>query len=308
MGLSNYPYIAIARPDNWTKNLLMLAGVGVAMMLAGHASVDISALCLGFLALCIAASANYVLNEYLDAGYDRYHPIKNCRPGARSLLRKRWVVAEYIFLLSAGIILAGWVNPQFLATIVIFLAGGVAYNLPPLRCKDKAYLDVLLEGGNSPLRLLLGWLVIVPHSLPPSSFLLMAWSIGAFMMTVKRYAEYQLFDNKGVAGSYRKSYAVYSADSLLIMAFFFGQLSAFFIATFLLKYHTELIVAFPLFCLWFSWYMLLGIRRNTAIQRPEKLYREYGFVLFSLMLLIVLLLLSEIRIPFLDPLALPLHY
>jgi len=304
----NNPYIAIARPDNWTKNLLMLGGVGVAMMLAGHTSVDIFKLCLSFAALCMAASANYVLNEYLDASYDKHHPIKNDRPGARGALSKRYVVLEYALFVLVSIIIAVQMGAWFMATVILFLACSVAYNMPPLRCKDRAYSDVLLEGINSPLRLLLGWFSVLPHDLPPSSFLLLAWSIGAFMMTVKRYAEYQIFKDKKGAAEYRKSYGVYSEHSLLITAFFLGLLSAFFTATFLLKYHSEFIIAFPLFCLWFSWYLALGIQHCNTVQSPEKLYQEHRFVLFNLFLLLILLFLSQINIAFLHSLYVPLRY
>ena len=44
--------------------------------------------------------------------------------------------------------------------------------MPPVRTKDRAYLDVLSESVNDPLRLLMGWFAIIPDALPPSSLIL----------------------------------------------------------------------------------------------------------------------------------------
>ena len=34
---------------------------------------------IGFIATCMIASANYVINEWLDAEFDKYHPTKKYR-------------------------------------------------------------------------------------------------------------------------------------------------------------------------------------------------------------------------------------
>ena len=70
-------YIAIARPDHWFKNVMILPGYLIALML--H-DVDWLAtlvpLVFGFVAVCLVASSNYVLNDWLDALFDKFHPVK----------------------------------------------------------------------------------------------------------------------------------------------------------------------------------------------------------------------------------------
>ena len=51
-------------------------------------------------------------------------------------------------------------------------AQGIFYNVPPLRTKDKAYFDVISESINNPIRLLIGWAIVDPTSLPPGSIIL----------------------------------------------------------------------------------------------------------------------------------------
>lgn len=74
-------YIAIARPDNWIKNLFMVPGMLFALSVfhTPFNSQLILKIVLGLISICLVASANYVINEYLDAGFDKYHPLKNKR-------------------------------------------------------------------------------------------------------------------------------------------------------------------------------------------------------------------------------------
>src|SRR3546814_15646823 len=65
------------------------------------------------------------------------------------------------------------------------------YNLKPLRTTHKAYLDVISESINNPIRLTLGWTMVDPTTLPPSSLLLAYWTGGAFLMGAKRLSEYR---------------------------------------------------------------------------------------------------------------------
>src|SRR5690606_37839768 len=86
----------------------------------------------------------------------------------------------------------GWlVGPVFFWVSVAFLISGLIYNVNPLRSKDRVYLDVITESINNPIRLMLGWAMVDATALPPSSLLLSYWMGGAFLMTVKRFAEYR---------------------------------------------------------------------------------------------------------------------
>ena len=76
-------YIKIARPDHWVKNAFILPGVAIAILLTDGFvfSADVVLkFVFGFMATCFIASANYVINEWLDAEFDKYHPTKKFRP------------------------------------------------------------------------------------------------------------------------------------------------------------------------------------------------------------------------------------
>src|SRR2546427_11527731 len=75
------------RPRQWTKNLLLFAGIIFAAKL-GDASRWVEAVA-AFAAYCAASSASYLVNDVRDAGHDRAHPVKRSRPIARGELTPR---------------------------------------------------------------------------------------------------------------------------------------------------------------------------------------------------------------------------
>ncbi|MBA3824132.1 MAG: decaprenyl-phosphate phosphoribosyltransferase [Ktedonobacterales bacterium] len=90
------------RPKEWTKNLLLFAGV----IFAGHALqvASVGRAVLAVLAYCAASGAVYLFNDLMDIRRDRIHPTKRYRPLASGALGKR---AAIIGLVVAVIIALG---------------------------------------------------------------------------------------------------------------------------------------------------------------------------------------------------------
>ena len=172
------PYLQIARADHWFKNVFMLPGVALAVIMSPH-SVEppLLQIVLAFVALCLLASANYTINEWLDAGYDRFHPVKKHRPSVTGDVKASLVAVQYGVLAALGLGLALQLSASFTWLCVVFLLLGLFYNVKPVRAKDRAYLDILCEALNNPVRLLLGWVAVLPASLPPSSVVMAYWMV-----------------------------------------------------------------------------------------------------------------------------------
>ncbi|MBR3643299.1 MAG: UbiA family prenyltransferase, partial [Parasporobacterium sp.] len=185
-------YIKIARPDHWVKNAFILPGIAIAMLLTDYSfSMEtVWKFLAGFFATCFIASANYVINEWLDAEFDKFHPTKKYRPVVSENMKFSPVMAEYALCIVIGIGLSLLVNTPFLLMEIWLLIMGVLYNVKPIRTKDIPYLDVLSESVNNMIRLLLGWFIITDAYQPPSSILIGYWFAGAFLMATKRFAEY----------------------------------------------------------------------------------------------------------------------
>ncbi|MNK02967.1 Decaprenyl-phosphate phosphoribosyltransferase [compost metagenome] len=308
-------YIAIARPDNWVKNLFMVPGMLFALSIF-HTPLDLflaSKIILGIVSICLIASANYVINEYLDAHFDKYHPLKKKRSAVVRVVNPILVYTEYVILAIAGIILGYTVSLKFLSMAGLLLIMGVIYNVKPFRSKDRVFLDVLSESVNNPIRFAAGWFIFTPalgipntkwdldwiNTFPPASIIIAYWMGGAFLMATKRFAEYRLIANAEIAGQYRRSFKYYSENSLLVSMFFYGITCAFFMGIFLIKDRIELLVSFPFFALLFSWYLRIGLLNDSPVQGSEKLYTRKWFMLYLILFTILLCILMFVDIPWL---------
>ncbi len=301
------PYLRIARPDHWFKNVFLLPGVALAYVF--FPSSDWQGLFLSgvgaLAAACLIASANYVINEFLDAEFDRHHPIKSARPAVSAQVRGSFVALEYLLLAVAGLLVAAAVNWLCATGAAALLVMGIIYNVRPMRSKDYAFLDVVSESVNMPIRLVIGWSAVTAGAFPPSSFLLAFWFGGAYLMAVKRFSEYRQIGDPARAGLYRASFRTYSDERLLASAFFHGMSAAFFIAIFLFKYKIEFILSFPAIAALFTWYLMIGMGQDSAAQAPERLYREGAFVTFALVVVAWIAFLLWVEVPalhsFLEP-------
>ncbi|MBI2989759.1 MAG: UbiA prenyltransferase family protein [Candidatus Magasanikbacteria bacterium] len=291
-------YISIARPSHWFKNIFMLPGVVVAMWLTDTFSYRLLAVgLLALISVCIIASANYVINEWLDAEFDKYHPLKKNRPSVTGRIKAKLVFVEYAVLAVTGLSIAYFISYYFLAAALFLLVMGFLYNVKPFRTKDKMYMDVLSESINNPIRFALGWFVVTSAYLPPVSLLVAYWMGGAFLMAVKRYAELRFIGDRSTAVLYRRSFRFYTENNLLVSILFYAMSFAFFFGVFIIKHRIELLLSLPLFSILFGWYLSLGMNSDSPAQRPEKLYRERWFMLYILLLTMSVSLLLWVDFP-----------
>ena len=304
-------YIKIARPDHWVKNAFILPGVVLAVLMIkpGFSTAYIWNFILGFFSTCFIASANYVINEWLDAEFDKFHPTKKNRPVVSENMKFSLVMLEYAICIIIGIALALPINRPFLIVEIWLLVMGVIYNVKPMRSKDIPYLDVLSESINNMIRLLIGWFIIDSQFQPPSSILIGYWFAGAFLMATKRFAEYRMIGDPERAGLYRKSFKHYTENSLLVSTFFYAMTATFFIGIFMVKYRIEYLLAMPLVFGLFCFYLWISFKPDSAVQKPEKLYREKKLLIYIAFMCVVLVILSFVDLEFLnfwmDPFLLP---
>jgi decaprenyl-phosphate phosphoribosyltransferase len=293
------PYVQIARVDHWFKNAFMLLGVVLAIFYAPWLAAwsSVRPLALALVATCLTASSNYVLNELLDGPTDKSHPTKRFRPVPSGQVVPAIAYAEWLALGATGIGLSFTINKYFGVSAVALWLLGVSYNVPPVRTKEWPYLDVISESANNAVRLLLGWFALLTTAFPPVSLLLSYWMVGAFFMATKRYAEYRHIANPEVASGYRKSFRHYTEEYLLLSILFYATTSALFAGIFIVRYHLELILFVPLAAGMFTYYLRIGMRPNSPVQNPEKLYTERGFFAYLVVSFAIFVLLMFTRIP-----------
>ena len=301
-----YNYVSMMRLDHWHKNLFVVPGILAAWkyfeMDLGDFGVYIPAI-LAFLIACLASSVNYIVNELLDAKFDKFHPVKKDRPAAKGDIRPLFAVLLAFGLLTIVLILSLHFLPKaFTYTLIAFWISGLIYNVPPLRAKDIAFLDTVVESVNNPIRLALGWFCYTPNVLPPSSAMMAYWCLAGFMMTAKRFAEYSVFDDNHSRINYRKSFGVYTRARLINFICFWISLFSLMFGIFVVRVNTNTILVFPFIAVFFAWYMKLAFEKDSVVRDPERMFKRPIFFLYSLSVfvaLIAILFLGE-RITIMD--------
>jgi hypothetical protein len=129
------------------------------------------------------------------------------------------------------------------------------------------------------------------------SLLIAYWMIGAFLMASKRLAEYRYIADPKAAAAYRRSFRHYDEEKLLISMFFYTTCFALFLGVFIIRYHLELILIFPLVAGFICYYLHITFKKDSAAQNPERLYRETGLMVYLAVCVAAFVGLMFVRIP-----------
>ena len=292
-------HLEICRFDHWIKNIFILPGLLIGFSVYPQA-INLSFLLnvlIGFLSAGLVASSNYVINEVLDAPFDALHPTKCQRPTPAGRVNIKWAYVQWIVLMLAGLALASYVSQALTMVLLWLWVMGCIYNIPPVRAKDIPYVDVLVESINNPIRLLIGWYIVSPPFQIPVSLMISYWMIGAYLMAIKRFAEMRDISRNISARQYRKSFAYYTEQNLLVSIMFYASASMLFFGAFVMRYRLELILSFPLIAFIMALYLNLAFKQDGGAQAPEKLWKETPLMLASFICLLWMLFLMNVSLP-----------
>jgi 4-hydroxybenzoate polyprenyltransferase len=176
------------RFHQWAKNALVFAPLALAGIQARPS--DFAAAAFGFVALGLASSVGYIVNDLCDRAADRLHPTKRSRPFACGDLPV-WAglaaVPIGIFAAAAFAAVAALNarQPQLLVeALCAYLIGTLLYTVS---FKHTPPFDLVALGGLFTVRVLAG-MAFVP---PPVSLWLLTFALFMFvgLAAIKRYAE-----------------------------------------------------------------------------------------------------------------------
>jgi 4-hydroxybenzoate polyprenyltransferase len=178
--------VKLMRPRQWTKNLIVF----VAVVFSGRALVlaDAFHAVLGFVLFCFLSSSVYILNDVMDAPYDRRHPKKKNRPIASGRISP--TVGVILFAAFAAASLAGsfwWLGWKFGICAAAYFVINLSYSFG---VKKVVIVDSVTIALGFVLRAIAGIYAIVSEPGQLSEWLLICtFFLALFLAFSKRRGE-----------------------------------------------------------------------------------------------------------------------
>ena len=143
------------RPSQWTKNLIIFAGLIFGQRLFDRTAILYSLA--AFVVFCALSGVVYLINDVADRDADRQHPLKRFRPIASGEVPLPTAVALALLLGLSALAAAFWLRFEFGLVAVGYVALQALYSGP---LKHVVIIDVLTIAVGFVLRAAAGALVI----------------------------------------------------------------------------------------------------------------------------------------------------
>lgn len=284
-GYGGIPYLAVLRPKQWTKNLLVFASLifSIKTVTMDMVAKSIS----GFVLFCIVSGCVYILNDYMDREADRTHPEKRYRPIASGRLHPMGALGFGLVLLVSSLFVAFLLQPWFSILLLSYFIVNVAYSI---KLKQIVIIDIMVIAFGFVLRAIGGGLVIDVSFTP--WFLICTMLLALFLAISKRRHElYLLSEHKG---EHRKVLDQYSPELLnqLNSIVTTAAIMSYSLFTFTSGHTIHLMWTIPLVMYGIFRYLYL-IHMKGKGGRPEEVLLEDSHILttvllFALMVIVIL--------------------
>ena len=201
--------LASLRPSQWTKNLIIFAGV-----LFGQRLTDVSAVLAAagaFVIFCLLSGVVYLINDVMDREADRRHPIKKARPIASGALPVPAALTAAGLIAAGALVSALALRPEFGLVALLYV---VLLGLYSWRLKHVVIIDVLTIAVGFVLRAVAG-AVVIPVAVSVWLYLLTIL-LALFLALAKRRHELVLLAD-GATGHRRilQEYSPYLLDQMI---------------------------------------------------------------------------------------------
>lgn len=174
-------YIKLLRPAQWSKNLFVFLPLFFAQDIDNLPRL--LAVVVAFVALSLASSCIYVLNDMCDVEFDRKHPEKCRRPIASGRVSLPVARGVYTFLLILSVVVVVLFIPSTPMYVVLatYLLLNHAYSL---WLKHIAILDVMIVAFGFVLRVIAG--AVAAKVVPSHWIIIMTFLLALFLVLAKR--------------------------------------------------------------------------------------------------------------------------
>jgi 4-hydroxybenzoate polyprenyltransferase len=261
------------RPRQWSKNLLLFAGLLFAAKL-GDETRWLEAL-LAFALYCAASSAAYLVNDVRDAVQDRQHPIKRFRPVASGELPVRAAVALAGVLGAVAFAGAAVLGLGSVGFLVGFLLLQAAYTAG---LKQVVLIDVLAIAALFVVRASAGAEAVDVRISP--WLLICTGLLALFLALAKRRAELVLVGAEETPGRpVLEGYSLALVDQLVTVVAA-STVIAYSLYTFTARDSKAMMATVP-FVLYGVFRYLLLLHRHDLGEEPENVLLSDGPLLLT---------------------------
>jgi 4-hydroxybenzoate polyprenyltransferase len=252
--------IVSLRPRQWSKNLLLFAGIVFAAKLGDAVRWGEAAAI--FVSYCAASSAAYLVNDLRDAEDDRRHPVKRYRPIARGELQPEHALVLAAVLATAAVAIAAALGFASLLLLLAFVALQLGYSLG---LKRIVFVDVLVIAGLFVIRAAAGAAAV---HVPISGWLLVCTALLAlFLGLAKRRGELVLVQADATPG--RAALAGYSPRLVDVLLNAVAAATAVVYAAYAVTAHSPwMVLSVPFVVVGLGRYLFLVHRRDLG-EEPE---------------------------------------
>ena len=208
--------IEIARPDYWLKNVFVIPGIIIALgTVTGIDARDLA--------------GRIIVGFYRDLPHrvQPLHPERgagrafgSASPGEakpRHTVRSsasRGSIRAVAHPLQPGHGFGARITIPFAPMLQALWIMAVIYDVPPMRSKTS-HTSTSCPRRSITRFMLAGWFMVIGDH-RAGLLLLSYWMIGCYFMALRRYAELLALNDRSTAGSYRRSFACYTPERLVV--------------------------------------------------------------------------------------------
>ena len=143
------------RPKQWIKNLFLFAAI---IFVKQFSDIEkLTAVFEAFVIFCLASSAIYLINDVVDAPYDRRHPQKRLRPIASGKLPASAAIFAAAGFGALAVFWSFYINNFFALAVIGFLALNILYSF---YLKRFVIIDVIVIALGFVIRVIAGAVAI----------------------------------------------------------------------------------------------------------------------------------------------------
>jgi len=254
------------RPHQWTKNLLVFAGIVFAVQLDDPLLWLKATAC--FAAYCAASSAAYLFNDIRDRDADRAHPVKRNRPIATGEVSVRVASWTAVGLVAVALVSIAPLGLASVGLLALFVALQYSYTLG---LKHVVLVDVLVIAGLFVIRAAAGAEAV---SVLISPWLLLCTGLLALFLALgKRRGELVLVEQDATPGRrVLDGYTVAVVDQFITITAA-ATIVAYALYTFTASVSNSLMITIP--------YVVFGVFRYMLLLHARRVGEEPEHVLVT---------------------------